>query len=74
MYAHYSKNADGTWLLNVESVDGYKAYSKKTRTSTTLKGLLENYLYAHKATAGGATTVVYYTEVHALSEAGAWGE
>ena len=73
LYAHYSKNADGTWTMNVEAVDGYKAYSKQTYTATTLKGLLENNLYAYSSDTS-VTRVAYYTEVRAVSEEGIWGE
>ena len=73
LYAHYSKNADGTWTMNVEAVDGYKAYSKQTYTATTLKGLLEDNLYAYSSDTS-VTRVAYYTEVRAVSEEGIWGE
>ena len=73
LYAHYSKNADGTWTMNVEAVDGYKAYSKQIYTATTLKGLLENNLYAYSSDTS-VTRVAYYTEVRAVSEEGIWGE
>ena len=73
LYAHYSKNADGTWTMNVEAVDGYKAYSKQNYTATTLKGLLEGNLYAFSGDKS-LPTIAYYTEVRAIAEDGIWGE
>ena len=76
LYVHYSKNTDGTWTMNLESVDGYKAYSKQNYTATSLKGLIDGNLYAFREDTS-VTTVAYYTEVLGVLEekyAGTWGD